>query len=219
MHYSLTSLQRERAESGKRVVRWQGGRVNVVLMSLRLKGKGGGLFAEKQTLNVCHFLKEQNNQVLCLSWVVKQWWHDRSHCEYEQVQVGYFQVLGQWVGDVHPGVHLFVCAWACEGAGSHQGLSNISNVNSDESRCSWEYVCMRVWSMFVRTHALVYFRWSRGPKHHQKTETHHTDMACIILIGLSSCASILYHCTHTFMDVYQLIYLIKWAVHLPDCTT
>lgn len=65
------------------------------------------------------------------------------------MQVGYFQVSGESAGDVNPGVHLFVCAHAvceqaCKGVGSHQGLSNISNVNSDESHCSWEYVCMRV---------------------------------------------------------------------------
>ncbi len=37
-----------------------------------------------------------------------------------------------------------VCEGACEGDGSHRGLSNISNVNSDESYRSWEYVCTRV---------------------------------------------------------------------------
>lgn len=109
---------------------------------------------------------------------------DCSWCECEQAQVGYFQVSGwggwctPWCAFVCVCAHA-VCEQAYEGAGSHRGLSNISSVNSDESYCSWEYVCMRVWSVFVKTLALVYLRWSRGPSHHQKTETHHSDMACI----------------------------------------
>lgn len=101
-------------------------------------------------------------------------------CEREQAQVGYFQVLERG-GVLYTLVCicLRLCVCVCEGVGSHRGLSNISNVNSDESYRSREYVCTRVWSVFVKTHALVYLRWSRGPRHHQQTETHRPDMACI----------------------------------------
>lgn len=62
-------------------------------------------------------------------------------------------------------VYVEVCKWV----ESRQGLSNTGNV--DESHRSWECVCMRAWRVFVKTHGLVYFWWSRGPRHHQKTET------------------------------------------------
>lgn len=123
-----------------------------------------------------------NNQVLSVLVGGKHtdtWRNNRcSWCEREQMQVQNFQVL-RGVGWMMYTLVCAVCEQAHEGLGLIGGFSNISNVNSDESYCSWENVCTRVWSVFVKTHALVYLRWSRGPRHHQQTETHHPDMACI----------------------------------------
>lgn len=59
------------------------------------------------------------------------------------------------------------------------GLSNISSVSADESRRSWECVCTRVWSVFVKTLPLVYSGWSSGSGRRRKTEAQHPDTACI----------------------------------------
>lgn len=85
------------------------------------------------------------------------------------------------------------------GGGGVGGLSNISSVSADESRRSWECVCTRVWSVFVKTLPLVYSGWSSGSRRRRKTEAQHPDTACIF-IGLSSSASEhtdTLQCTHT----------------------
>lgn len=111
-----------------------------------------------------------------------------------------------------------VCEQAYEGDGSHRGLSNISNVNSDESYRSWEYVCTRVWSVFVKTHALVYLRWSRGPRHHQQTETHHPDMACIFYWTKQPCLNTPPLWTHT-VDSWMCASSFVWSDGLISSLT